>query len=79
MATAYGHRTGRCADPVRTTVIPVPDDLDPLLVVYLAHKGPICVNGLVHAAAALAGPDASLDAASVTATCLSQVPASSGI
>jgi threonine dehydrogenase-like Zn-dependent dehydrogenase len=62
VAMAYGHRTGRCADPGTTPVIPVPDDLDPLLGVYLAQMGPICVNGLLHAAAALAGPDAPVDA-----------------
>ncbi|CCH86531.1 Threonine dehydrogenase-like Zn-dependent dehydrogenase [Modestobacter italicus] len=60
VAMAYGHRTGRCADPARSAVIPVPDDLDPLLGVYLAQMGPICVNGLLHAAAALAGPGAGL-------------------
>ncbi|WP_164701127.1 zinc-binding alcohol dehydrogenase [Modestobacter sp. KNN46-3] len=58
VAMAYGHRTGRCADPATMPVIPVPDDLDPLLGVYLAQMGPICVNGLLHAAAALAGPAA---------------------
>jgi threonine dehydrogenase-like Zn-dependent dehydrogenase len=62
VAMAYGHRTGRCADPAQRPVIPVPDDLDPLLGVYLAQMGPICVNGLLHAAAAVAGPGAPLDA-----------------
>ncbi|WP_369135650.1 zinc-binding alcohol dehydrogenase [Modestobacter sp. I12A-02662] len=62
VAMAYGHRTGRCADPAQRPVIPVPDDLDPLLGVYLAQMGPICVNGLLHAAATLAGPGAPLDA-----------------
>ncbi|MGY1826231.1 zinc-dependent alcohol dehydrogenase [Blastococcus sp. SYSU DS0541] len=62
VAMAYGHRTGRCADPARTTAITVPDDLDPVLGIYLAQMGPICVNGLLHAAAALAGPEAPLDA-----------------
>jgi threonine dehydrogenase-like Zn-dependent dehydrogenase len=62
VAMAYGHRTGRCADPAQRPVIPVPDDLDPLLGVYLAQMGPICVNGLLHAAAASAGPGAPLDA-----------------
>ena len=56
VAMAYGHRTGRCADPAATPVIPVPDDLDPLLGIYLAQMGPICVNGLLHATAQLAGP-----------------------
>jgi threonine dehydrogenase-like Zn-dependent dehydrogenase len=60
VAAAYGHRTGRCADPAATPLVPVPDDLDPLLGVYLAQLGPICVNGLLHAAAALAGPAARL-------------------
>jgi threonine dehydrogenase-like Zn-dependent dehydrogenase len=40
----------------------VPDDLDPLLGVYLAQMGPICVNGLLHAAAHLAGPAADVSA-----------------
>jgi threonine dehydrogenase-like Zn-dependent dehydrogenase len=58
VAMAYGHRTGRCADPTTMPVIPLPEDLDPLLGVYLAQMGPICVNGLLHATAALAGPQA---------------------
>ncbi|MFW3168579.1 zinc-binding dehydrogenase [Geodermatophilus sp. CPCC 206100] len=62
VAMAYGHRTGCCADPARKAVVPVPDDLDPLLGVYLAQMGPICVNGLLHAAADLAGPGAAVDA-----------------
>jgi threonine dehydrogenase-like Zn-dependent dehydrogenase len=62
VAMAYGHRTGRCADPERMPVIPVPDDLDPVLGVYLAQMGPICVNGLLHAAADVAGPGAGVDA-----------------
>lgn len=60
VAMACGHRTGVCADPART--VPVPDDLDPLLGIYLAQMGPICVNGLLHAAATLAGPGAGVDA-----------------
>jgi threonine dehydrogenase-like Zn-dependent dehydrogenase len=62
VAMAYGHRTGVCADPSAKPVIPVPDDLDPLLGVYLAQMGPICVNGLLHAAADVAGPGAGVEA-----------------
>ncbi|MBJ7454347.1 MAG: zinc-binding alcohol dehydrogenase, partial [Blastococcus sp.] len=62
VAMAYGHRTGACVDPARATVIPVPGDLDPLLGIYLAQMGPICVNGLLHAAAAFEGPGAEVGA-----------------
>ncbi len=53
----YGHRTGWLADPVAERFVPLPDDLDPLLGVYVAHMGPICANGLLHAAADLHGTD----------------------
>ena len=46
----YGHRTGYRADPLRDRIVPVPPDLDPLLGIYVAHMGPICANGLLHAA-----------------------------
>ncbi|MGW4460583.1 zinc-dependent alcohol dehydrogenase [Micromonospora sp. NPDC004704] len=56
-AMVYGHRTGYLADPLVDRFVPLPDDLDPLLGIYVAHMGPICVNGLLHAAADLFGPD----------------------
>lgn len=56
-AMAYGHRTGHRADPLVDRFVPLPDDLDPLLGVYVAHMGPICANGLLHAAADLCGTD----------------------
>jgi threonine dehydrogenase-like Zn-dependent dehydrogenase len=56
-AMAYGHRTGYLADPLVDRFVPLPEDLDPLLGVYVAHMGPICVNGLLHAATDLFGPD----------------------
>ncbi|TDC81065.1 zinc-binding alcohol dehydrogenase [Micromonospora sp. KC606] len=56
-AMTYGHRTGWVADPVAERFVPLPDDLDPLLGVYVAHLGPICANGLLHAAADLCGTD----------------------
>ena len=48
---AYGHRTGYAADPLRDRFVALPADLDPLLGIYVAHMGPICANGLLHAAA----------------------------
>ena len=57
VAMAYGHRTGYVGDPVTDRVIPIPADLDPLLGIYVAHMGPICANGLLHAAADLCGSD----------------------
>ncbi|WP_405095867.1 zinc-binding alcohol dehydrogenase [Micromonospora sp. NBC_01412] len=56
-AMTYGHRTGYVADPIAERFVPLPDDLDPLLGVYVAHMGPICANGVLHAAAELCGTD----------------------
>lgn len=55
VAMTYGHRTGYTADPLRERVVVLPDDLDPLLGVFVAHMGPICANGLLHAASDLMG------------------------
>jgi threonine dehydrogenase-like Zn-dependent dehydrogenase len=55
VAMTYGHRTGYVADPLADRFVPLPDDLDPVLGVYVAHMGPICANGLLHAAAEVAG------------------------
>ena len=56
VASAYGHATAHVSDPVREHVVPLPVDLDPLLGVYVAHLGPICANGLLHAAVDAVGP-----------------------
>jgi NADPH:quinone reductase-like Zn-dependent oxidoreductase len=55
VAMTYGHRTGYTGDPLRDRVVPLPADLDPMLGIYVAHMGPICANGLLHAAADLHG------------------------
>ncbi|MCW2819935.1 MAG: hypothetical protein JWR42_2722 [Marmoricola sp.] len=55
VATTYGHRSGHVVDPARSVVTVLPPDLDPLLGVYVAQMGPICANGLLHAAAELVG------------------------
>ncbi len=57
VAMTYGHRSGYLGDPLADRVVPLPDDLDPLLGIYVAHMGPICANGLLHAAAELHGAD----------------------
>jgi threonine dehydrogenase-like Zn-dependent dehydrogenase len=55
VAMTYGHRTGWTGDPRRDRLVPLPADLDPILGIYVAHMGPICANGLLHAAADLHG------------------------
>jgi threonine dehydrogenase-like Zn-dependent dehydrogenase len=55
VATAYGHATAHVSDPLREHVVPLPSDFDPLLGVFVAHFGPICANGLLHAAADATG------------------------
>jgi threonine dehydrogenase-like Zn-dependent dehydrogenase len=51
VAMAYGHASAHTADPARERFVALPPRLDPLLGVYVAHMGPICANGLLHAAA----------------------------
>ncbi len=50
VAGTWGHRSQWTLGP-DAVAVPVPADVDPLLGVYLAQMGPICVNGLLHAAA----------------------------
>ena len=57
VAMAYGHRSRYLGNPMVDRVVPLPDDVDPLLGIYVAHMGPICANGLLHAAAELHGTD----------------------
>lgn len=63
VATTYGHRTGHVVDPRSVPVTVLPPTLDPLLGVYVAQMGPICANGLLHAAADAAGAGPSLELA----------------
>ena len=55
LASAYGHATAHVADPLTEHLVPLPAQLDPLLGVFVAHFGPICANGLLHAAADATG------------------------
>ena len=59
-ATSSRRRTatapGTCSTPGRSPCTGCPTTLDPLLGVYVAQMGPICANGLLHAAAERRGP-----------------------
>jgi threonine dehydrogenase-like Zn-dependent dehydrogenase len=57
VAMAYGHSTVVHGDPVTQHVVPLPEQLDPVLGIYVAHLGPICANGLLHAADDAGGAD----------------------
>ena len=57
VAMAYGHSTAVHGDPLTQHVVPLPPGLDPVLGVYAAHLGPICVNGVLHAAADVGGTE----------------------
>ena len=57
VAMAYGHSTVVHGDPLTQHVVPLPPGLDPILGIYAAHLGPICVNGLLHAAADVGGSE----------------------
>ena len=58
VASAYGHRSCHVLG-LEDVAVPVPEDVDPLLGVYLAQMGPICANGVLHAAAEECGRAAS--------------------
>jgi 2-desacetyl-2-hydroxyethyl bacteriochlorophyllide A dehydrogenase len=51
VAMAYGHRDQHVAEAARERWTVLPGALDPLLGIFVAHMGPICANGLLHAAA----------------------------
>lgn len=56
VAMAYGHASAHVAG-AGERFVSLPDDIDPLLGVYVAHMGPICANGVLHAAADATGPE----------------------
>lgn len=57
MAMAYGHKSGHTADARQEFYVPLPRDIDPILGIYVGQMGPICANGILHAAAELVGYD----------------------
>lgn len=56
VAATYGQSSGHDLDPLRERFVVLPAGMDPLLGIHAAHMGPICANGLLHAAADLLGP-----------------------
>ncbi len=59
VAMTYGHKTEHIANPLHEFFVPVPEDIDPILGIYVAQMGPICANGLLHAAADSVGQNVS--------------------
>jgi threonine dehydrogenase-like Zn-dependent dehydrogenase len=57
VAMTYGHRSAYRADALADRFVKLPDSLDPVLGIFAAHMGPICANGLLHAAADVHGTD----------------------
>ncbi|WP_320194944.1 glycosyltransferase [Agrobacterium rosae] len=49
LAGTYGHKSGHTADPFHDVLVPLPDDIDPILGVLAAQMGPIAANGILHA------------------------------
>lgn len=57
VAMTYGHKSGHTADAHHEFYVPLPRDIDPMLGIYVGQMGPICANGILHAAAELVGYD----------------------
>jgi hypothetical protein len=55
VAATFGHASGHDLNPQLERFVVLPRELDPLLGIYVAHMGPICANGVLHADADLAG------------------------
>ena len=55
VATTYAHKSGHTANPFHDLLIPLPEDLDPILGIYVAQMGPIAANGILHADAEIFG------------------------
>ncbi len=60
VATTFAHKTGHTADPYHDVLIPFPDDLDPVLGIFVAQMGPIAANGILHADADALGTNVSV-------------------
>ena len=57
VATTYAHKSGHTADPFHDLLVPMPEEIDPVLGVFIAQMGPIAANGILHADADMLGND----------------------
>ena len=49
VAATYAHKTGHIADPFHDLLVAVPQQVDPILGIFIAQMGPIAANGILHA------------------------------
>ncbi len=70
IAHTYGHKTGHTVHPAHEFFVRLPKDFDPILGIYVGQMGPICANGLLHAAADLYGPNVTELAQGVRGRCV---------
>ena len=54
---AWGHKSGHTANPFNDVLTVLPEDMDPMLGIYVGQMGPIAANGILHADAELLGPN----------------------
>ena len=52
---SYGHKSGHTADPFHELLVPLPQEIDPILGIFVAQMGPIAANGILHADAEMFG------------------------
>ena len=55
VATTFAHKSGHTADPFHELLVALPEDMDPILGIYVAQMGPIAANGILHADAEMFG------------------------
>ncbi len=55
VAATFAHKSGHTADPFHDLLVPLPEDMDPILGIYVAQMGPIAANGILHADAEMFG------------------------
>lgn len=56
VCSSYGHKSGHTADPFHELLVPLPNEVDPILGIFVAQMGPIAANGILHADAEIYGP-----------------------